>query len=239
MALPKLNVTPRFELTIPSTGKKVRFRSYLVKEEKLLLLAMESKDVSQMVSAMIDTIEACAEDELNIKRLTTFDVEYLFTQIRAKSVGEVIKLNLICKECDHRTEVPINIENVVVNVPKVDKIIVLTPEISIEMKYPSYMDVMKSDFLEGLEKGDKQTTAMFEMTIKCINAILTPDERFSADDSTDEELMDFVESLTTDQFSKLTVFMQSMPELVSETDFVCEKCGAENHIKLKGMADFF
>lgn len=235
MALPKLNVTQKFELKVPSTGKKHKFRPYLVKEEKILLLAFESKDIKQITDAMVETIQSCTETDLNVNNLTTFDVEYLFTQIRAKSVGEVVTLNLECEHCKEPNEVKMNIEDIKVDMPRVSKTIKITDEISVEMKWPSYKDIMN----EEIDSEELSTEAMFGMILKCMSAILTEEERFDVKDSSKEELMEFLESLTTVQFGEMSAFLEKMPKMKADVDYVCEKCGEKNTLKLEGMSDFF
>ena len=144
MALPKLNDSPKYELVIPSTQKAVRFRPYLVKEEKVLMMAMESQDEAQVLGAITDTIAACVDDNIKISKLTTFDVEYMFIQIRAKSVGESIELNMACKECEHQTAVSVKLDDVKIDVPKVSNMIELSDQISIEMRWPTYTAMLDS-----------------------------------------------------------------------------------------------
>ena len=235
MALPKLNVTPKFELTVPSSGKKHKFRPYLVKEEKILLLAFESKDIGQITEAMVEVIDSCAESNLGIKNLSTFDVEYLFTQIRSKSVGEVVTLNLACTHCEKENEVKVNLEDIKVDMPKISNVIKLTNEISVEMKWPSYNDVMN----EELATEELTTEAMFDIVIKCIAAILTEEERYNLEDSTKEEIVEFLESLTSGQFQELAKFMSNMPKMKADVNYVCSGCGESNKLELEGMADFF
>ena len=137
-ALPKLNATPKHEMVIPSTGKTVMFRPYLVKEEKILLMAFESQDEKNAMKAMLDTIDACVEGDYVKSKLTTFDIEYMFTQIRGKSVGESIDVNLTCSECEGKTKMNINLSDISVDVPKVDNLVRLTDTISVEMRYPPF-----------------------------------------------------------------------------------------------------
>lgn len=247
MALPKVNVLPSFELTIPSTGKRERFRPYLVKEEKILLLAMESKDMKQMVDSMIDTIKSCCESDMNVEDLTTFDVEYIFTKIRAKSVGEIVKIQPKCDNmikdsdgsehvCGHKNEISINIEAIEMNMPKVDKIMKITDKISLELKWPRYREIMSGDLFQ---KEKLTADEMFTMITKCISAVLTPEERFDAKDSTDEELVEFVESLTTAQLKGITDFIEKMPKMQFDVQYECEACGKKHDLLLEGMHDFF
>ena len=235
MALPKLNDIPKYSLTIPSTGKEIKFRPYLVKEEKVLMLAMESQDEKQMYSSIVDTIEACVNDPIKRSLLTTFDVEYMFTQIRSKSVGETADIMLKCKQCEHSNKVQINLDNVKVENLEVNKTISITEDIILEMKWPTYLSMINS----GMYKEDTQTEKTFEMIISCIDKVITDDEQISMADETKEDAMEFVESLNTGQFDKIRKFMENMPAMKSEGNFICESCGHHNKYTLQGMSDFF
>ena len=235
MALPQLNATPKYELNIPSTGQAVRFRPYLVKEEKVLMLAMESKDEKHMYSAIVDTIESCVTDEISRNKLTTFDVEYMFTQIRSKSVGETANIGLKCSECEHANDVSINLDDVKVHMPEISNIIKLTDDVSIEMKWPTYLAMLDS----GMHKENNQTEATFELVISCIDKVLTDDEQIYLSDESKSEAMRFVESLNTTQFNMIKEFMEHMPSMKSNVEFVCEECGHHNKYTLQGMNDFF
>lgn len=232
MALPKLNDSPKYEVKIPSTGKTVRFRPYLVKEEKVLMMAFESGDQVAALKAIVDTIQACVVDDLDVARLATFDIEYLFTQIRSKSVGESSTLMIKCSECEKRTEYSFDVSAVKVEMPKIDNLIELTPSVSIELEYPTYQTVMNSD-LNGneLEVG-------FIMAANCIKTILTEEEAISTSDVSKEELMEFVESMSQEQFRKIAEFLQTMPTMEHIAKFDCDWCGESNEIVLKGMQDF-
>ena len=145
MALPKLNDTPKYDVVIPSTQNKVRYRPFLVKEEKVLMMALETKDQRKALEAIVDTIEACVTDDIDAKKLTTFDVEYMFTQIRSKSVGETSKINIKCDECNSSIEVEVPIDDVKIELPKISNIVELTKDISIKMKWPAYSDMTEFD----------------------------------------------------------------------------------------------
>lgn len=235
MALPQLNATPKYELNIPSTGQEVRFRPYLVKEEKVLMLAMESKDEKHMYSAIVDTIESCVTDEITRNNLTTFDVEYMFTQIRSKSVGETAKVGLKCKECDEVNDVSINLDEVKVEMPEISNIIKLTDDVSIEMKWPTYLSMLDS----GMYKENSQTEATFELIVSCIDKVLTDNEQINLSEESKSEAMKFVESLNTNQFNLIKDFMEHMPAMKSNVEFICEHCNHSNKYTLQGMNDFF
>jgi len=235
MALPKLNDSPKYELVIPSTQKAVRFRPYLVKEEKVLMMAMESQDEAQVLGAITDTIAACVDDNIKISKLTTFDVEYMFIQIRAKSVGESIELNMACKECEHQTAVSVKLDDVKIDVPKVSNMIELSDQISIEMRWPTYTAMLDSS-VKGAESSTEQT---FLIIAKCIEAVHTEDERIDFQDESYEEQSSFIESLSSKQFEGIRDFLDAMPKMEHTTQWICEECSLENEYTLQGINDFF
>ena len=235
MALPKLNDTPKYDIVIPSTDKKVRYRPYLVKEEKVLMMAMESQDMNAILNAVVDTITACVQEPVEKDKLTIFDVEYMFTQIRSKSVGETSKVGIKCKHCETKNEVEVDVSSPKIKVPKIKNMIELTSEITLEMKWPSYDDVI------ALGIKDEKTLARnaFAMIGKCISAIHTNDERISTKDVGETELEEFIDSMTKDQFQKVSNYIEQMPRLIHNVDFNCTSCGEENNTKLEGITDFF
>jgi hypothetical protein len=238
MTLPILNDKPQYNTIIPSTGEKVSFRPYLVKEEKILLIAMESQDTDQIFNAISSTVLSCIPENINVNTLTTFDIEFLFMKIRSKSVGEKAPLLIKCSECNHENEIVVNLDNIDVlkstDTPNFK--IRLTDEVSLKMKYPSYMDVTKDKDLLDPSSKVEQT---FSMVIQCMDAIQTEDESFKIKDTPKEEVMRFLESLTSDQYSLITDFMQSIPRLHHKEKFACEKCSHENEAEFNGIDDFF
>lgn len=233
MALPKLNDNPKYDLIIPSTGQSVRYRPYLVKEEKVLMLALESKDSRTAIKSIVDTIDACVQDTIDTNKLKIFDVEYMFTQIRSKSVGETSTIGLKCKSCEHTNDITIKIDDVKIDMPKVNNTIQLTDEISLRMKWPDYKTLMDLDTDAGV------TDQTFDMVIKSLDAVLTEDEQMLFEDYTKKEIMEFIDGLTTDQFQKVKDFIQEMPRLKHEIHFNCESCNHENNYTLEGIQDFF
>ena len=233
-ALPKLNATPTHELTIPSSGQKVSYRPYLVKEEKILLLAFESKDEKQAMQAMVDTIIACVNEKLNPKTFTSFDVEYMFTQIRSKSVGETTKINVACSECGTNNEQTINLAELKVEVPETNNVIELTDNISVELKYPSF-----EAFIKNYGKDQTETEFSYMVINNCIDAVINGETRISADEVSVKELSEFVESMSSQQFQSIADYVQNMPQLEDTVNFTCSNCGHENNRKLKGISDFF
>ena len=231
--LPTLNESPRYSLTVPSTGKKIRYRPYLVKEEKVLLMASETKDANQIQDAIIDTIRACTDNKLNVRELTSFDIEYLFVKLRAKSVGESITLYLPCQkeECKQRNEVIMNLDEVQCPVDKKKNMVVeLSDTISIEMKYPGYDIVAPTD--------SKEEHA-FHIIAQCIKYVITNDERIDVSDEPEEEVRRFLESMTREQFDKVTSFIRDIPQVEYTIEYDCTTCGEHNEVEVKGMQNFF
>lgn len=235
MALPVLNEAPKYQMNIPSTGQTVRFRPFLVKEEKVMMVAMESENPSDILNTVTDTISACVIDELDTSKLTTFDVEYCFLQVRAKSVGESVMLAPACESCEHKNEVKVMIDDIKIDIPKVDNLIKIDDNISVEMHWPTYREVMKQDVI-GTEN---QVDQIFTLIRTCIAAIQTPEERFAASDHSAEEMNAFIESMNTEQFGKIQEYVEAMPRLTHDIKFNCSNCGTANTLTLEGMQSFF
>ena len=234
MALPRLNDTPSYSMVIPSTGKEVFYRPYLVKEEKVLLMAFEANDEKQAMKAMVDTITACVKDDIKQRSLTTFDVEYMFTQIRSKSVGETADIGIKCSECETSNEVSIDLSSVEVTKSEGGDTIELTDNISVEMRYPSFLDMS-----EFVSTDMKESEFAYDTIVKCVDAIVTEEERYAADDVSKKELTEFVEGLTSAQFVKLANWLQGMPKMKHDVTFKCKNCGHDNEHTLEGMQSFF
>ena len=243
MALPKLKIAT-YELTVPSTGQKVEYRPFLVKEEKALLMAAEDGSPKTVTNAMKDIITACTEGELNLKTLASFDIEYIFLQLRGKSVGDVINLNLKkpesieCEEpeCPGSTEIKINIDDIKIDTSSIiDSKIELTKDIGIKLGFPQ---------LDSIQKYTTKGKAMdaggvFKMINDCIEYIWEGKEIYKAKDSTKKELNDFIESLNTEQFNKIRNFFESMPRLRHEITWTCSKCDKSAPLLLEGIDSFF
>lgn len=234
MALPKLNDSPKYEMVIPSLKQTVRYRPYLVKEEKVLLMAFESNDSSQAMNAIIDTILVCVDENIKRETLTTFDVEYMFTQIRSKSVGETSKVNVKCEKCETLNAVTINLAEVELDTPEsVNNEIELTPEVSIELSYPS------ADSLINIDKEATNAEKILATIVASIDVIKTEEERVSTKDVTKQEVEEFVDGMTGEQFSNLAEYVKNIPTLKENVEFVCENCGHNNSRELVGFTDFF
>jgi len=237
MPLPTI-ATPTFELELPSTGKTVEYRPFLVKEEKVLLYALESENQKQITNAVKTVIKNCVQTKgIKIETLPTFDIEYLFLNIRAKSVGEEIELNLICPD-DGETEVPVTINVDDINVrknPDHEKQIKLDDNIMIEMKYPSLNEFVKENF--DSENLDPEKS--FELIASCVDKIYTEEEVWETANCTKKELMEFVEQMNSTQFRKLEQFFVTMPKLSYTVPLKNPVTGVESEVVLEGLASFF
>jgi len=235
MALPKLN-TPTYMLTVPSTKAEVTFRPYLVKEEKVLMMASESQDEKQMISAMKTLIGTCTYDVVNPDDLTMFDLEYLFVKIRSKSVGETSTVRLTCQEdnCEHKTDVIFNLDDVSVsNIEDSQGAkIELEPNVGLIMKYPTVNDIMDISNGTDLEK-------MMGMVRLSIQSIYTAEEVFNTKDQTKQEVEDFIDSLSSMQFTLLREWLEKLPTTEVSVDYKCGDCSKNNSIVLSGAANFF
>lgn len=235
MALPKLNNAPKYELNIPSTGVPVRYRPFLVKEEKNLMIASESGNPKNVFRALIDTIDACVENDLDTHKLTSFDVEYMFLQMRSKSVGESTKIGLKCSECESTNELIIKLDEINVTVPEVDTTIELTDTIKIEVGYPTFDSIIESGINEGEEANTEQAFALIR---SCLRTIITDEERINLSEVTQEELQDFLDSMSSTQFAKIKEFVDGIPKLQHDVDFTCSNCGHQNQLTIEGVANF-
>lgn len=237
MALPQAQA-PRYKLTIPSTNKAVTYRPFLVKEEKALLIAQQSEDPDTMIETLKAVIESCIMDKINVNDLAVFDVEYIFTQLRAKSVGEMVDIILKCDICtDEKATVKYSIDltKVKVEVPKEHKkTITLFNDVGVIMKYPT-LDIIKE--LEGLTNGNVEL--IFEIVCKCIESIYTSEEIFPTKEQKPKEVRDFVNNLTQEQFKKLQLFFDTMPKLEETVKYTCPLCKKEHEKVIKGLESFF
>ena len=235
MALPKLNV-PQYMVELPSSGEKINMRPFLVREEKVLMIALESNDVEQISKAVRNIIASCY-DLPDMDKLTVFDIEYLFLQLRAKSVGESMNIQIKCQDedCKELTPISINVDDVTIINKEQEKTILLDKEmgVGIEMKYPSLelissLDVDKLGSIEGI----------MELIIDCVDSIFDNENLYPASDQTKEELLDFIESLSSEQFKKVQNFLQEVPAVYYKADYDC-KCGKKQEIELRGLNSFF
>ena len=238
MPLPKI-ATPTYELELPSTRKPVHYRPFLVKEEKLLVLALESEDIKEITTAIKNVIKACVKTRgIKVENLPTFDIEYLFLNIRGKSVGEDIEVNLICPD-DGKTQVPvtISIDDVKIHRPEghTNKI-ELDSSLIMEMKYPSLSEFIKNNFDFSEENMMDQS---FEMIASCIDKIYNKEEVWAAADCTKKEISDFLESMNTTQFKKIEKFFETMPKLSHKVKITNPNTKVESEVIMEGLSSFF
>jgi hypothetical protein len=235
MALPVLNA-PIYELTIPSTKQKVKFRPFLVKEEKSLLIAQQSENQQTMLDTLKNVISSCTFGKVNTDTLALFDIEYIFVQLRAKSVGEISELIFSCLECNDpkaKMKVEIDLTNLQVSFdPTHVKSIDLIDDVGVTMRYPGL------DLLDSFKDIDETETG-FQLAIQCIDSVYTADNVYSAAEQTKEELEAFVNSLTRTQFEKIQKFFQTMPKLEKTVQFKCHVCGYNHSQTLQGLNGFF
>ena len=237
MALPSA-ATPKYKLVIPSLKKTVSFRQFLVKEEKALLIAQHSEDPDTMLDTLKAVIAACVTEKINVDDLALFDVEYIFAQLRAKSVGEIVELILKCDTCTDQlatVKYTIDLTKLSVNVPDDhDKKIPLFDDVGVIMKYPSFSMIKK---MEGVNTDN--IDGLFEVICMCIEAVYNSEEMFYAVDQTTEELHDFVNNLTQAQFKKLQRFFDTMPKLEQRVMFTCPQCRKDHDKVIRGLDSFF
>ncbi len=232
MALPKLE-TPTYEMEVPSTKEKVKFRPFLVKEQKMLMIAQESKDPNMMANTMCQLIESCVEGMKDVHLMPTFDIEYMFLQLRTVSVGSEVELQMLCQD-DGTTKVPVTIklEDIkVVELPNHKKEIMITDKIGMTFKYPTMVDIAKYG-KEGMSAVD--TT--FGVIQDCLQNVFDENEVY--DEMSQKELQDFIEQMTTEQFEKVQEFFDTMPKLRHTVDVKNPNTGVVNKVHLEGMQTF-
>ena len=236
MALPKLTEVPWYNVQVPSNKKEVKFRPFLVKEEKILLMALESEDAGQISNSVLNIIESCVKgDDLNHLLLTSTDVEYLFLKIRSQSVGEVIKLNLKCQKCESENEVSVNIDDIKIESKTLPKEIQLTDSIRIEVRQPSFYQLSQN---QEITNANTQTEQIFSLIKEVVVAVLTEEERISTKDVTKEEFQEFIDSMTQDQFAKIREYIESIPRMKHNVSFSCTNCASSNQLPLEGLQSF-
>ena len=238
MPLPKIS-TPTYELVLPSTGKKIKYRPFLVREEKILILALESEDETQIANAVKKTLKDCIQTRgVKVESLPTFDIEYLFLNIRGKSVGEAVDLIITCPD-DGETTVPVKVYIDEINVVKEEN---HTPDIDLDgsltlrMKYPSLNEFVSNNFsFDDAEDLDKS----FEIIASCIDVIFNADEAWSTSDVTKKELLSWMDGLNSAQFKKIEEFFTTMPKLAHTIKVTNPNTKVESSIVLEGLQSFF
>ena len=238
MPLPTIS-TPTYELTLPSSNRKIEYRPFLVKEEKILILAMESQDSKQIARAVKDVITKCILSKgIKVEKLATFDIEYLFLNIRGKSVGEQIEVMVTCPD-DNKTQVPMSINVDTIKVQKDENHspdIVLDDVYTLRMKYPSLTEFIKNNFgaLEDMNVDDT-----FELIASCIDQVYSEEESWASEECTKKELITFIESLNSSQFKKVEKFFETMPKLSHTVTVTNPNTQVESDIKIEGLQNFF
>ena len=238
MPLPKIS-TPTYELELPSTGKTIQYRPFLVREEKLLVLALESENMKEISTAIKTVIKNCILTKgVKIEALPTFDIEFLFLNIRGKSVGEEIEINVICPDDEDITvPVTINIDDIeVVKSKDHNKQIKVDENIMMEMKYPSLEQFIKSNFDFS---GSNMMDQSFDLVASCIDKIYSDDEVWTSSDVTKKELIDFLEQMNSSQFKQIESFFETMPKLSHTVKVRNPKSGVESEVVLEGLSNFF
>jgi len=237
MALPVAN-TAKYELTLPSQQKTVSFRPFLVKEEKILLMAMESGNAGEMLNAVKDIVKNCTFGEIVAEDYPMFDIEYVFLQIRAKSVGEIAKIKVLCpddKKTYVNTEIDLSKVEVYVDDDHANNVILdESRKLGVVLKYPSLKDVN-----ENMMTGKIKLDEMYDMITNAIETIYEGEKVYQAKDSTKEELREFVDNLTAEQMKNLNKFYNTMPRLEHKIEVENPKTGVKSEVVLKGLADFF
>ena len=238
MPLPKI-ATPTYELELPSTGASIQYRPFLVKEEKVLVIALESEDNKQITTAIKAVLKNCIITKgIKVERLPTFDIEYLFLNIRGKSVGEDLEVNIICPD-DNKTQVPVTINLDDIQVQKDDNHtnkIKVDDSIMMEMRYPSLDQFIKNNF----DFNDKNMMDQsFELIASCIDKIYTEDEVWASADCTKKEMKDFLEQMNSTQFKEIESFFDTMPKLSHTISVTNPKTKVKSEVVLEGLASFF
>ena len=237
MPLPSI-ATPTYEIILPSSNRKIKFRPFLVKEEKILILAMESQDTKQIASAVKNVLTHCILTKgIKVDKLSTFDIEYLFLNIRGKSVGELIEIMVTCPD-DGKTQVPmsINIDSIKVQKDKDHSPdIKLDDQYTLRMKYPSLNEFIKNNF----DAGNLKVDDTFDLIASCIDQVFSDEESWTSDECTKKELIDFIEQMNSSQFKKVEKFFDTMPKLQHTVKVVNPNTNVESEVNIEGLQSFF
>jgi hypothetical protein len=239
MPLPKIN-TPTYELELPSNGKKIKYRPFLVREEKILIMALESEDMKQITDAIIQILSDCIQTRgIKVSDLSTFDIEYLFLNVRAKSVGETVEVNVTCPDDGETTvQMEIPIDDIKVQKSKDHKnIIKLDDNLSMKLKYPSIDQFVENNFETNDETSDVNRS--LSMITSCIDMIYDSEESWSAADCSKKELNEFLDQLNTKQFKEIETFFTTMPKLSHTIKVTNPNTKVKSDVVLEGLASFF
>ena len=237
MPLPKIN-TPTYELSLPSNGKKIKYRPFLVREEKILIMALETENQKQITNAVVEILDACIMTRgIKVQNLATFDIEYIFLNVRSKSVGETINVNIICPD-DEKTsvEIPIDLESIKVKKDKSHtNIVKIDDNLSLKLKYPSMDQFIENNF----ESTDETIKNTMKLITSSIDIIFSEEESWNASESTQKELEEFIEQLNSKQFQTIEKFFDTMPKLSHRVKVTNPKTNVESTVILEGLAAFF
>jgi hypothetical protein len=241
MPLPKIS-TPTYELVLPSTGKTIKYRPFLVKEEKILILALESQSTKEITNAIKQVLKDCIVTKgIKVEALPTFDIEYIFLNVRGKSVGESLDLIITCGD-DGETQVPVTVFIDQIKVeedPEHKRDIQLDTDLVLRMKYPSLDQFIKTNFDFSSEQSSSNIERSFDIIASCIDIIFNAEESWSAADSTKKELTDWIETLTPNQFKEIEKFFDTMPRLSHTVKVINPKTKVESEVVLEGLTSFF
>lgn len=242
MPLPKI-ATPIYELVLPSNKKQIKYRPFLVKEEKILILAMESNDSDQITNAVKNVLKDCILTRgIKIDSLPSFDIEYLFLNIRSKSVGESVELSVTCPDDgETQVDVTVNIDEIQVNVPEDHTTeIKIDDKISLKMKYPSLQEFIANNF-DFSQKNNKEDAIdkSFEVVASCVDMVYTSEESWSSSDMTKKELVEWLQTMDSNQFEGIENFFNTMPKLSHTLKIVNPKTKVESEVTLEGLSSFF
>lgn len=241
MPLPKPSV-PTYELELPSTGKTIKYRPFLVKEEKVLILALESQETKQITNSIKQVLKECILTKgVKVEELPIFDIEYIFLNVRGKSVGESIDLIITCSD-DGETQVPVTvyIDDIKVQTnPNHNKDINLGDNLVLRMKYPSMDQFIKNNFDFSSSQNSSNIEKSFDIIASCIDVIFNSEETWAASDCTKKELIDFIESMNSNQFKEIEKFFDTMPKLSHKVSVINPKTNVENEVELEGLTSFF
>jgi len=247
MGLPTIAV-PRYTLKLPSSGQELKFRPFLVKEEKILLLAMESEDQKQILEATKIIIENCLYTDINVEQMPAFDIEYVFLQLRGKAKGEVVDIKYTCPKCEGEIPVAINLDDIkVIKHKEHTNDIKLVDNLGIIMKYPT---LPVQEKLAELTKDKSAIEGLFETMVHCVDCIYDSENTYPSKDHTPKEIYDFLESLTDKQFQKIAQFFDTIPALKHNIELKCQNkakgkgkdkkdCGYKESVTLEGLGSFF
>lgn len=239
MALPTISV-PKYEVTLPSSGKSITFRPFLVKEEKILLLAMETGDKKAQNKAIKQILSNCIDDDLSVDTMPVFDVEYLFIQIRGKSVGEVLEPVVVCPKCSVSGKMKIDLSGVDVKIDPTNPVpyrVMINNTLGLTMVYPTIQIAESATAALGNKSTDTET--VFSILAKCIDIIFDGEKTYDPKTYSMKEINEFIEGIPSEPFAKMIEFITNIPRVEKRVHFRCPKCSHEQDIVLRGIQDFF